>query len=253
MKRFALLLPLLFIPLASPAASPIVTHEAVAVQLVSAPEAVAIIGPDTSEPGDLVVLKVVGDAKGYAWDCFPENKKWATFDGGKSIVFASGKAGVYTFILATATGDVPTISKKSVTIGVIPPGPDPPPGPNPPPVPPGPGPIVPDGDYGLTKLVYEVTMKMPAAERARCSASFADNFKVVANGLATNTYLSIGVANAELTALNRTTAGASLELWKTTVFIPQGQAMQTLALTDMARVAQAYYAVAAGFKLAKGN
>lgn len=108
---------------------------AVPVSAIVSPVASPIDGPTTAEPGDLVVLSAGVDAKGYAWTCIPDSKKWAAVDGGKRVVFASGKAGAYTFVLATASGDCPCIYQHVVTIGGSAPNPPQPPTPDPTPAP----------------------------------------------------------------------------------------------------------------------
>lgn len=101
----------------------------------SAEPARGIDGPESAAPGDLVILSATAEAKAYAWTCIPDSKRWLAVDGGRRVVFASGAAGVYTFVLATATGDVPAVHQHVVTIGAPPPAPPPNPPPPPPPQP----------------------------------------------------------------------------------------------------------------------
>lgn len=97
-----------------------------------------IDGPDAAAPGDLVILSASVDAKAFAWTCIPDSRRWLAVDGGRRVVFASGTPGSYTFVLATATCDVPAVYQHVVTIEL--PGPKPPDPPNPPlPPPPQPG------------------------------------------------------------------------------------------------------------------
>jgi len=126
-----------FLPPAASFVQPAATSAAPAVveAKVTAIVASPIDGPTTAEPGDLVVLSAGIDAKGYAWTSIPDSKKWMAVDGNRKVVFASGKPGVYTFVLATASGDYPCIYQHVVTIGGSAPNPPQPPTPDPTPAP----------------------------------------------------------------------------------------------------------------------
>jgi hypothetical protein len=79
--------------------------------------AAPIDGPATAAPGDLVILTATVPAKNYAWTCIPANKKWLAVEGGKQVVFANRTVGTYTFVLATAKGDVAAVAQHVVVIG----------------------------------------------------------------------------------------------------------------------------------------
>lgn len=111
-----------------------------------------IDAPDQVEPGDLVILDASRstNAEQYSWVLANSNKTFLPVENGRKVVFSAGKAGDYTFILATAGRDdaggiVLGLLKKTVTVGSPeppdpkPPTPDPePPKPPKPPQPPGP-------------------------------------------------------------------------------------------------------------------
>lgn len=134
-----------------------------------------IDGPAKIAPGDLLILsaeKSVG--KSYAWVVLPE-KTFLAVEDGKKLVFASGTAGEYVFVLAVgdADGSV-SIGKHTVVIG----NPTPPTPPVPPPAP---------DRFGLTLISRTAAAainrpdegrKLAAAQRGVASA-------VAAGGLAT--------------------------------------------------------------------
>ena len=98
--------------------------------------ATAVIeGPTEAPPGDLVILDASkSDAVSFAWALVPKGKSFLPVDGGKRVVFASGSAGTYTFVLATATADGQVaLALHVLTVGKpLPPPIDPPDPPNPP-------------------------------------------------------------------------------------------------------------------------
>ncbi len=110
--------------------------------LAADPKAV-IEGPSQANPGDLVILDATKSAgTGHVWKLVGSKKSYLPVNGGTQCVFASGDAGVYTFVLAVADGGKASLAEHSVTVGTPPPPipvppPTPPPDPTPPPKPPG--------------------------------------------------------------------------------------------------------------------
>lgn len=110
-----------------------------------------VSGPDSSLPGDLVVLSAEQSqgATATAWAISPKSAsgRMLAVEGGSKVVFATSQPGLYQFFLAGGTADGKTVKIVShdVLVGGAPPpnppgpGPNPPPGPTPP-VPPGPTP-----------------------------------------------------------------------------------------------------------------
>jgi len=106
-------------------------------------QAEAVIdGPSESAPGDLIILsadKSICDD--LAWQLVNSSKAFLPVEDGRKVVFASGDAGRYVFVLAvskaTADGSQVAIATHEITIGE----PEPP---KPPPKPPKPEPPKPD-------------------------------------------------------------------------------------------------------------
>lgn len=108
---------------------------------VGTPPVAAIVGPEESLPGDLVVLRTDGSVgTDFKWAIVPETAagRYLAVDGGKSVVFASRTPGSYAFILGVANEGEVALSVHTLLNREGPdPDPDPNPDPDPDPTPPG--------------------------------------------------------------------------------------------------------------------
>ena len=146
----------------------------------------------------------------------PDSLKWLvgdpgraerarTFEDGRVIVIPVGLEPLKAIDVyqAAAKGDVVDLAKLTVPVkdnqptpptpppgpqpGPTPPNPQPtPPGPTPPQPNPGPAPL-PDGQFGVAKLVYEEASKVPSPNRAAEASALADQFEAVAAQIAAGT------------------------------------------------------------------
>lgn len=140
--------------------------------LADAPLAV-VKAPATAAPGDLVILDAsasVGDL--FLWESIDHVPVLAV-DGGRRLVFATGRPGTYRFLLF-AVGIVnarPVVAKAAATVKIEAPAPPPPPEPTPPPpapTPPGPTPM--PGKLYAT-LVFSEPALTPEAAALRADAA----------------------------------------------------------------------------------
>ena len=167
----------------------------------------AIEAPAECEPGDLLILVAnAPDAKRFAWTLGNSDKTFLPVENGTKAVFASGKPGVYVFILAASNESNLAIAKHTVTIGE--PEPEPPPTPPPPPPPPP----VPNDKFGLGAWSATEAAKLPADARA-LSKAFGSNYRTIASAMAAGTVPGLREALVEVTKLNTQTAGALRSQW----------------------------------------
>lgn len=79
-----------------------------------------ITGVSEAQVGDLVVISVEdSNAASFKWMITPSTDNILVIDGGKRIVFSSGKLGQYTFTVACALGD--TVDLATHTVDIVPP------------------------------------------------------------------------------------------------------------------------------------
>ncbi|MGL4464609.1 MAG: hypothetical protein ACRC1K_20850, partial [Planctomycetia bacterium] len=117
-----------------------------------------IVGPVAADPGDLVVLDAGSSVgAGYAWGVVPAAKTFLPVDGGRRVVFASGKPGSFVFLLAVADGGKASLATHTVVVGP----PAPPPAPGPPPEPNG---------LGLPAVSRSAAAAVAAARRSEAPA-----------------------------------------------------------------------------------
>lgn len=171
--------------------------------------AATVSGPEEAPAGTLVELRASSEVgAAFTW-ITASDTKYAEYDGGKVLVFASPNPGRYEFALITVvvTADnkpVVGIVKHVVILKGGPPGPNPP-GPNPPPPPTPPDPPVPPPPvdrWGLAKLARE-TAPNNASEKQKVK----DNLNLVAGKIAGGTYKTVEEARADLQKRNREAVG----------------------------------------------
>lgn len=83
-----------------------------------------ILGPAHAQPGDLVILNAATStqADSFTWRLIASEKSFLPIEDGRKIVFASGEAGAYTFVLAVAGNDdqgnaAVSLAVHTITIG----------------------------------------------------------------------------------------------------------------------------------------
>lgn len=209
-KRFAAVLLVLLVPIASQA-----QDEAARADLPIP----VIIGPNSAEPGDLVVLDA-SESSGqfFDWAVIPElsNDRLTILpiESGRKCILVS-VPGTYTVVLAVATQDGIALKKHTVTVRGSTPRPDNPRPDNPRPRPDNPDDLTPvpppDGEYKLAAFVLSIADKMPDKSKA---SSFAQAFDSVASEAAAGalrTPAQIDSATAD--ANRKVISGDSRERW----------------------------------------
>lgn len=172
----------------------------------------SITGPTEAEPGDLVILTAEPEAKGYKWAQIPDTGKWLEIEGGRRVVFATGKAGNYVFVLATATADCPCLYQHAVKIGTPTPTPDPAPAPDPTPDPePTPEPT------GLEAIAYSNAAKIDSGTRQATAEAIAAAFDAVAAKIADKSLTNRQRIQTETAQAVAKAAGANAAAWDQTL------------------------------------
>lgn len=218
-----------------------------------------VVGPATAQAGDLVVLDASqSEAMGFAWVLADSDKTFLPVDEGKRVVFATGTAGRYTFVLVAANADAQgkpavALAKHSLVVGGQPPGPDPnPPGPNPNPDPPAP---LPPGRFDLARQArdWAASVMLPNADRVRTAGVVASNFESIATAIAAGTVSSIDDALAKLRTQNQTSLSATeYQAWKAGWNPQFNAALSRLdgenKLPGLSETAEAFREVASGLR-----
>jgi len=84
---------------------------------VNAQQAI-VVGPSKSDPGDLIILDAsTSVGSGHTWTLANSTKTWLSFEDGRKLVFSSGAAGEYVFILGVASEGKVSLARHVVTIG----------------------------------------------------------------------------------------------------------------------------------------
>lgn len=142
-------------------------------------------------------------------------EEW-TFNDGRTCVFATGRPGLYQFILAGTQLDAEGIPRLFIVRHTLTVEPSNPPGPEPNPDPPEPKPPEPDlpaGRFGLARLVYQLAgNQVPAAHRAAAGA-LAENYRGIAARIAAGTLTGVPEILTETTAGNQRAVGTGREAW----------------------------------------
>lgn len=181
--------------------------------LVTPPVAV-IVGPERGNPGDLIVLDATQsrDAVGFAWVLADGDKTFLEVDNGRKVVFATGTAGRYTFVLVAANAQADgkpqvAVARHVLTVGEPSPNPNPP-GPQPDPLPPG--------KYGLASFARDAAtgVSLAAVERVRTAAALANSFDSIASTIAAGAIKTPGDAIAATQANNITALGSARDAWR---------------------------------------
>lgn len=171
-----------------------VPFDTVAPARVGEPARAVIVGPDSSQLGDLIVLDGMKDsvATAWSWQLANSSKTYLTFENDSKVVFATGTPGDYVFILSVATViqkklesgetiNVPSLdtAKHVIRIGNSP-------NPNPDPDEPDP-PTKPDPPVltGLAKDVYDAAIHFGGGTAAK---ELAENFRAIATRIDNNEY-----------------------------------------------------------------
>lgn len=176
-----------------------------------------IAGPSRANPGDLTVLDASGStAAGFAWVLADSDKTFLEVEQGRKLVFASGTAGKYTFVLVAANADASgrpsvALAKHVLTVG------EPGPGPDPNPIPPGPQPDpLPPGKYGLATFARDAAanVQLDGANKNRTAMALAASFDSVAAMIAAGAIKDAQSVIASTQASNITAVGAHRAAWQ---------------------------------------
>jgi hypothetical protein len=187
--------------------------------LLVAPPVAVIVGPERGNPGDLIVLDATQsrDAVGFAWVLADGDKTFLEVDNGRKVVFATGTAGRYTFVLIAANAQADGKPQVAVARHVLTVG-EPQPNPNPPnPDPPGPQPNpLPPGKYGLASFARDAAagVQLVAAERARTAVALAGSFDSIASTIAAGAIKTPADAIGATQANNITALGSARDAWR---------------------------------------
>jgi hypothetical protein len=145
------------------------------------------------------------------------DKTFLEVDNGRKVVFATGTAGRYTFVLVAANAQADGKPQVAVARHVLTVG-DPQPNPIPPnPNPPGPQPDpLPPGKYGLASFTRDAAAGVPlsATERVRTAAALAGSFDSIASTIAAGAIKTQADAIAATQANNITALGSAREAWR---------------------------------------
>lgn len=173
--------------------------------------ATAVIdGPTVADLGDLIVLDASkSDAESFAWKLTNSKKSFRATDGGKVCMFATGKAGKYSFILATAKGGTVALVQHDVLVGEPQPEPDPD---NPKPV----DPVFPDGKYKLADFAYKAAKLLADPAKATNAPTLGRAWESVASKAAAGAFSGsdplVQMIAATKTA-NQAALGSSVPTW----------------------------------------
>lgn len=224
---------------------------------------VAIIqGPTEAKVGDLIILDSSpsqGDA--FAWVSV-DTQNCIEWPDGKKLIFATGTAGTYNFLLAAFSwedGKVTTsIARHSVDVGSLPgPPTPPPPGPGPgPQPPPDPDPVpLPDGRYKLAASAWTWANSLPASAKAKAEA-VANGFDAVAAQIAAGVIQDMHKAAEAMSAANNNAMGSERQNW--TPFLQAldarlSELWDKKELVNVSDMADAFREVAIGLRAIKGR
>jgi len=172
-----------------------------------------IDGPSKAAPGDLIVLDGgASQGRGFHWLLLNSERRFLTVEGGRKLVFASGSAQQYVFVLVVAAGDDAQhlsvdVAEHRVTVGD---------GPGPTPKPPVPD--LPVGRCRFAAAAYRWTVELVPAAARHFAKPLAANFDAVRVSINAGAFreltpaAAIKRANEQLKARNRATlTGANSE------------------------------------------
>lgn len=231
----------------------------VAACLAADPKAV-IVGPSSSQPGDLVVLRTDGSVgRDFRWSVVPKEATTQFFAfnqyapevdaDGKTVmrlsgsvgIFASRKPGTYTFILAVGQGD-----KVDVVSQVLQNGEVAPPNPNPP-LPPNPDPKA--GWAAWAKATAE--RLVPPEGRRSASLSLGSAMESVCAAVDSGTLKTPREAREEIRRADHRALGERAQAWKAFSDALDGEMQKILAggkLTELSQYREIWAGVASGLK-----
>lgn len=185
-----------------------------------------IVGPERSEPGDLVVMRVGdGSANSYVWRVYPAQYEGKTFqvENGRAIVFASRQPCVVAFILVATAGDQSDIAIQELFNGIDS-GPNPP---GPSPTPPGPVPPTPTPTDFSGKIRTLANQLVPQEGRAEAAKALAAAYTAQVSAIAAGTYKTPAEARAGVREAAHTALGYTrTQLW-TPWFVATGKEIET--------------------------
>jgi len=161
-----------------------------------------IDGPSEVAPGDLIVLDGGASQGGaFHWLLLNSDKRFLTVEDGRKLVFASGTARQYVFVLVVASCDdrqpfSVDFAEHRVTVGD---NPEPP------------VPDLPVGRWRFAAAAYRWTAELVPADKRHFAKPLADNFDAIRASIAAGVYReltpteAIARANEQLKARNQAT------------------------------------------------
>lgn len=142
--------------------------------------------PSKVKAGDLIVLSVDSNAASFDWLVLPSTDNFRVFNGGKTLVFASGDLGTYTFIVSGGLQSQTVMCK--VTVEVV-------------------GDLTP----AFSELVLEWCEDIPPPKRED-ALKLSQSFRTVAQ-LMKDSMSPEDIVSATIES-NRSALGANIENWK---------------------------------------
>lgn len=171
--------------------------------VVNAKADIVIEGPKSVKIGQLARLDVTkSSGKTYKWKAIPEGLDFEVYDDGRKVVFSSGAAGEYTFIVACANDNDVDVKVHVIVVGDG----------GTPPTPPGP-PNPPAPASGLSGKVIEWCNLVNSPNKKAEAAKLAESFVTVQDDIRSGKLDSAEAIIEATKEANRTALGNSLALW----------------------------------------
>lgn len=176
------------------------------------PPSAIILGPTGGVPGDILVLDAsASNGDFFAWQVTPELPEGRTtilpLEGGRKCLVCS-VPGTYTLFLAVGNAKGISLLKHVVAVrgtGPSPPDPQPPPRPDP---------DLPEGRYGLAKVVYELAVQHVPQQSRSAAQPLAQNYRGVAAQIAAGTLSGAAAILKATTEQNRDAVGEHRDAWQ---------------------------------------
>jgi hypothetical protein len=171
--------------------------------VVNSKAEIILEGPKEVKVGQLARFDVAkSSGKTFKWKVLPESTDLEVYDDGRKVVFATGIAGEYTFIVACANDNDVDVKVQKLTVTSddnVPP----PPGP---PVPPSPA-------SGLKGKIIEWSNLVSSPNKKAEAGKLATSFSSVKSQIVAGTLDTAELIIEETKNSNRNALGDSLTLW----------------------------------------
>jgi hypothetical protein len=171
--------------------------------IVNSKAEIIIEGPKTVKVGQLARFDVAkSSGKTFKWQILPESTDLEVYDDGRKVVFATGTAGEYTFIVACANDNDVDVKVQKLTVTAD----------GNAPAPPGP-PTPPSPVAGLKGKVIEWSDLVTSPNKKTEAGKLADSFSSVKAQIMAGTLDSAEAIIEETKNSNRAALEASLPMW----------------------------------------